>query len=280
VSSDFHITHFRTDMHSARATSAAPRHFRPFEHEPSKQTYSDGGIYFNNPVSIAESERKVLWPEQQDQEPDVVVSLGTAQSADGDDRRHSSKWRRRPKGPIANNQYLLEMSAAHIAESMNTEQEWNNYLNSKSPTDRPRFIRLNPTLNGKPPKLDEVDKLEDLHTEVQTSASDWPLVKSLARRLIACCFYFVVHGGVTEFRGNDTFEVSGIVFATIMQEATLIFPQATCIAVYWKPTRLPRWGISLMTMPSLGTNRRSSYKNKDKDMMLKKSPLVTTSYQE
>jgi predicted acylesterase/phospholipase RssA len=62
---------------AARATSAAPTYFKPFHHEVSKQTYSDGGICHNNPVAIAEDERKLIWPAQQDEEPDIVVSIGT-----------------------------------------------------------------------------------------------------------------------------------------------------------------------------------------------------------
>ena len=63
---------------AARATSAAPTYFKPFCHESSKQTYSDGGLYHNNPIYIADRERKLIWPLQQDEEPDVIVSIGTA----------------------------------------------------------------------------------------------------------------------------------------------------------------------------------------------------------
>lgn len=65
-------------MHSsARATSAAPRIFKPFHHEGSKQTYLDGAVYHNNPVGIADSEWRLIWGSNLCSHPDVVLSLGT-----------------------------------------------------------------------------------------------------------------------------------------------------------------------------------------------------------
>ncbi|UPX14192.1 uncharacterized protein EKO05_0004682 [Ascochyta rabiei] len=45
---------------AARATSAAPRYFRPFVHEASKQVYMDGALYHKNPVRIADTEWKLI----------------------------------------------------------------------------------------------------------------------------------------------------------------------------------------------------------------------------
>jgi hypothetical protein len=46
-------------------------------HESSKQAFWDGGVYNNNPTNIAEHERKLVWPDLAEQEPDVVVSIET-----------------------------------------------------------------------------------------------------------------------------------------------------------------------------------------------------------
>ncbi len=66
-----------TPVDSARATSAAPTYFKPFFHKASKQVYQDGGLYHNNPIEIADIERKLIWPEMEHQYPDIVLSLGT-----------------------------------------------------------------------------------------------------------------------------------------------------------------------------------------------------------
>ena len=65
---------------AARATSAAPTYFKPFWHEGSKQVYSDGGIYHNNPIFVADRERKLIWPTQEEEEPDIILSIGTMRS--------------------------------------------------------------------------------------------------------------------------------------------------------------------------------------------------------
>lgn len=68
---------------AARATSAAPRIFKPFHHVPSKQVYVDGAMYQNNPINIADKEQKLLWPSLAKDNPDLVVSIGTSWMATG-----------------------------------------------------------------------------------------------------------------------------------------------------------------------------------------------------
>lgn len=65
---------------AAAATSAAPSYFKPFAHEATKRTYLDGAIYHNNPVRLANRERRLLWPDVADREPDIFLSIGTSQN--------------------------------------------------------------------------------------------------------------------------------------------------------------------------------------------------------
>jgi patatin-like phospholipase/acyl hydrolase len=65
---------------AAAATSAAPSYFKPFCHEATKRTYLDGAIYHNNPVRLAHRERRLLWPDVADREPDLFLSIGTSQN--------------------------------------------------------------------------------------------------------------------------------------------------------------------------------------------------------
>ena len=63
---------------AASATSAAPSFFKPFKTDRSPQkTYLDGALYFNNPASVANHERKFLWPDVAENPPDIFLSLGT-----------------------------------------------------------------------------------------------------------------------------------------------------------------------------------------------------------
>lgn len=66
---------------AAAATSAAPPYFKSFRH-PNGRSFFDGALYNNNPVNIAQRERKLLWTDVKDQHPDVLLSVGTGQDKD------------------------------------------------------------------------------------------------------------------------------------------------------------------------------------------------------
>ncbi|KAK4629215.1 Calcium-independent phospholipase A2-gamma [Fulvia fulva] len=107
---------------AARATSAAPQHFKPLCHEASKQTLLDGGIYHNNPINIADQERKLIWPSHQDVEPDVVVSIGTAYCKYDKKRTVLDKWRKKRRGVISHGTYLKNIAADHVHSSLDSEK--------------------------------------------------------------------------------------------------------------------------------------------------------------
>jgi predicted acylesterase/phospholipase RssA len=72
---------------AAAATSAALPYFKPFTHERTGNVYLDGAFYNNNPVNVANLERKFLWPDVCRQAPDIFLSIGTA-------RRNTSQMTR------------------------------------------------------------------------------------------------------------------------------------------------------------------------------------------
>ena len=72
----FEFPHDMRVWEAARATSAAPSFFKPFE-GIGKPTYLDGAIYYNNPAKVANTERKLLWPDVADSPPVVLLSIGT-----------------------------------------------------------------------------------------------------------------------------------------------------------------------------------------------------------
>jgi predicted acylesterase/phospholipase RssA len=62
---------------AAAATSAAPTYFKPFLHGRTSRTFMDGALCYNNPTRVANTERKLLWPDVADQRPDLLLSIGT-----------------------------------------------------------------------------------------------------------------------------------------------------------------------------------------------------------
>lgn len=73
---------------AAAATAAAPSFFKPFRHTRGR-TFLDGAIYNNNPVKVVQRERKLIWPDVANMQPDILLSVGTGQDEQG--RRRNKK---------------------------------------------------------------------------------------------------------------------------------------------------------------------------------------------
>lgn len=175
---------------SARATSAAPRVFKPFLHEPSKQVYLDGAIFHNNPIAIAERERKLIWRSLRDECPDILVSIGTSFSSERD-RSEINRGNRPHRGVVAHGRALLQIAKDHVSSSLDCERSWDDFLNSLPKiVKQSRYIRLNPELDGHVPTLDEVGCVESIQNTVRTLMSRNPIIQQLAFRLTATSFYF------------------------------------------------------------------------------------------
>lgn len=66
---------------AAAATSAAPGYFKEFYHQSTGMGFLDGALYHNNPVNVANRERKYLWPDVANARPDLLLSIGTGRSS-------------------------------------------------------------------------------------------------------------------------------------------------------------------------------------------------------
>lgn len=75
----FEFPHELEVWEAACATSAAPSFFKPFM-SSNGRTYLDGALYYNNPIRVANHERKLIWPDVADSPPDLILSLGTGQN--------------------------------------------------------------------------------------------------------------------------------------------------------------------------------------------------------
>lgn len=183
---------------SARATSAAPRIFKPFHHEPSKQVYLDGAIFHNNPIVIAERERKLIWGSLQEEYPDILLSIGTSFSSEKD-RTDIKKTNKPARGVLSHGKALLKIAKDHVSSSLDCERAWDDFLNNlPHKVKQSRYIRLNPELDGRVPALDEVNSMKSIQDTVRIQLSNSPSIQRTAVRLIATSFYFELMGPITE----------------------------------------------------------------------------------
>lgn len=93
----FEFPHNLQVWEAACATSAAPSFFKPFVSTKSLRTYLDGALYYNNPVRVANHERKFLWPDVAENPPDILLSIGTGQNG----QRMTEELQLKPTGPPA-----------------------------------------------------------------------------------------------------------------------------------------------------------------------------------
>lgn len=205
----------------ARATSAAPTYFKPFVNERTKEGYLDGALFHNNPVYIANHERKLIWPDVESCHPDILLSIGTGhhgtktEGAVVPGLRH--QWRTQLVNEVLANAESIEkkpriggwFKMSEVAQFLNVmvnrvdnildaERIWQQFrtevLDSHKATEGRRYERINPNLGFRPPKLDEKDKLwkvqqavvEKLRLRREYRVKIW----RVAHRLIASSFYF------------------------------------------------------------------------------------------
>jgi hypothetical protein len=188
-------------LYRLRATSAAPTYFKSFFHTSTSNKFTDGGIKFNNPVEIADWERKTIWPELKDSDPDILLSIGTGYQETAEvaaaarpspqKKKSSSAFLGRSKTfEYAKN--LAKIAADTLQESMNSEKMWHKFYHSVTrdgDKDRQKkYRRLNPCF-ADVPDLDMVDRINELEAETRARYFDSPEVASVASTLIASLFY-------------------------------------------------------------------------------------------
>lgn len=182
-----------SQSYSARATSAAPTYYKPFPHEPSKKVYIDGGLWHNNPVVIADSERKLIWPDIANSSPDILLSIGSGCCQYLTSSQRPLKTGRK-LGIGSNLKALFRIAVDHIESSLDSEKAWREFLDrlpvAPLSTERDRYRRFNIELDEAPPKLDDVDSMKELR-ELTRKQWNWDeRISYTAQQIIATSFYF------------------------------------------------------------------------------------------
>lgn len=195
---------------AARSTSAAPRYFRPFHHEPTQKGYVDGAIYHNNPINVAEQERKLLWPELEESFPDIVLSLGTAYNAQLHRAESEKITSTSKRGVISHGVVLINLLKNHMATSLECEKIWDSFLlHLPKAVQLSRFVRINPQLTGEVPEMDDVKELQSLQMKARNFLRHNERIEKLSWQLLATSFYFQPTLAPEPGEDNENFSVEG-----------------------------------------------------------------------
>ena len=183
--------------------------FKPLCHGPSKQVYTDGAIYHNNPIQIADKERKLIWSDLENEYPDIIVSVGTTYNSAA---RMSAEKAASPRlGVLSHGKALYRMAVDHIASALDSEKAWHSYMNVLQPPSnhRAKYIRLNPQLHEDPPRLDEVERISYIQDVVRGMFSMDERIQKVALHLISSSFYFEKSQSI-ELASDGSVEIRGM----------------------------------------------------------------------
>jgi predicted acylesterase/phospholipase RssA len=197
---------------AAAATSAAPLYFKPYTHPKTRTSYIDGGLYHNNPVHVANRERKLLWPELANKHPDILLSIGTGQNLSSArerlERRSSSPKTDDPTHKSKGIRRTLEALYHRFDNILDAEHTWTEFeadINNRN-TDFPSpYIRLNLDLKKKLPPFDAKDKFREFRTDVKERLKESDVVvmiQDIACSLVASSFYFELADTVPQRGGS------------------------------------------------------------------------------
>lgn len=161
-------------------------------------------MYHNNPIRIADKERKLVWPGLSGEHPDLVLSLGTCYNAAGG-KTASSETPPPRSGLLSYGTSLAKMAFDHVRSSLDSEKAWHSYMNVLSPPSyqRLKYYRLNPQLDGPPPALDQVESMLPLRDTAREMLSTDGRVSTIASHLVASSFYYEVTNVASERSGSE-----------------------------------------------------------------------------
>lgn len=199
---------------AARATSAASRIFKPYDHVPSGNTYQDCALYHNNPIEVAMRERRLIWPENSDYQPDIVISIGTSSNPKSVPKRISLPSSNALWGGVSQVKLLTKTAIDPVLSTRNCESTWAKFIedNAYSARTQKRYIRLNVPLEHDPPKLDDVGAIPGIkNTTSHHCSMQRKEYKAVADRLLATSFYFERSSAPPSQNENETWTVAGTI---------------------------------------------------------------------
>lgn len=200
-------------------------------------------MFHNNPVRIANYESKLIWPDVEECHPDILLSVGTGHngadtegfvdSSQSDRRRYQNRnvlRKARPEEPRTqvNHPALwafpevnswINVLFRRVDNLLDSEAMWQSFRNdvvgSSSHMQAQRYVRINPRVQSRTPKMDDKSQVDNLSDDVSTRLRSIGMREKIIRivyRLVASCFYFEALGPSREV--DDHLQVQGMWKAT------------------------------------------------------------------
>ena len=187
--------------------------FRPIQIS-SSGAFQDGGLKHNNPINLALWESRYIWPEIE--KPDVVVSLGTGTgsstaSTPAPNFRH-----------VIHDGFIPRLWRCFMS-SLDGQSAWRDLWNRLDVRSKQDFFRLNLSIPGDGPAMDEVERMDELRVAVHASLEDRQQFHKIAFALLVSSFFFeltslpLFHGGKFYCRGAIRCRLDGFKACTVLE---------------------------------------------------------------
>lgn len=219
---------------SARAAAAQPPLFKPFQKAETKMGYTGTAPSYNCPAIIADYESSLIWSDMKDAPADVLLSIGSGKNIKDNTPAQLSPINTNlnsvSRRNTLNTSRPLRTNASvnKLDDYSNNDKVWDRFIRSKSlpksfiSTEeiRQRYIRINPALDMKIPKLDAARKVFELEREArEVLQSNEGLVKESAHRLIASSFFFEKTPGSVKQTALYGYECEGTIHCRFPAES-------------------------------------------------------------
>lgn len=119
-------------------------------------SFQDGGLRHNNPTDLALWESSKIWPSTTI---DVLLSLGTG-------KEDSLRSPQAPKFRNVLNDGFIPRLCRSFMSSLDGERAWRDLANRLDDNSKSDYFRLNVPFSGEEPRLDDVERVEELRRSV------------------------------------------------------------------------------------------------------------------
>jgi hypothetical protein len=173
-------------------------------------TFQDGGLRHNCPAFLTSWECGIIWPDRgqifdsNNCQIDHLLSLGTGTSV-------LSKYATGPHSPQTD--HFFHRFVGNYKVQLDGEMQWRTFTRCVPPHMRTRLHRLNVSLTGNEPALDDITAMERLKASASNYIQSDAQVVLLRNTMIASIFYLEIDS-ITSVEGGSS-QCHGTIFCRV-----------------------------------------------------------------
>ncbi|KAF2399017.1 FabD/lysophospholipase-like protein [Trichodelitschia bisporula] len=187
--------------------------FKPFTHSKTHRSYLDGTLINNNPIKMVDAERKHLWSDVADSDPDLMLSIGSGHSGAGSVDASDKIDSIRCPGHRLSRQ-LMESRGRSIPDADKTWRDFMDTVQSNAaPQMKDRYVRINPSSRLKTDPRNDISAVKDF-VSIQRQTREYlktqsKVIDRLTMKLVASQFFFAVSYSPSPVGRGQGYKVSG-----------------------------------------------------------------------